>query len=175
MRDTDKRPTTNTLNTRSRWQYCRQEQTEMMPSIWQGVWQCSKLNHFKDVCRGARGSVVNTTERETVHEQEPCIGMVNINSFSFNSNHSAIMAILKTPSNKATIVVPYKVDMGSDRNIMPFNIFTKLFPRTTADKLAATKDVTNLWTYNCATITQLGRCKVQIENNEKKPKNTFSL
>ena len=26
--------------------------------------------------------------------------------------------------------MPYKVDMGSDGNIMPFNIFTKLFPST---------------------------------------------
>ena len=81
----------------------------------------------KEVCRGAKGSLVNTIEKETTHKQEPCIKMVNINLVSFNSNHSVIIANLKTSSNKATIVVPYKVDMGSDGNIMPFNIFTKLF------------------------------------------------
>ena len=92
-----------------------------------------------------------------------CLKTVNINSVSFNSNHSTIIANLKTLSNKATIVVLYKVDMGSDGNIMPFNIFTKLFPSTTADQLVATKDATKLRTCNYRTITQLGRCKIEIE------------
>ena len=71
-------------------------------------------------------------------------------------------------------MVTCKVDMGSDGNIMPFNIFTKLFPSTTMDQLVATKDVTKLRTYNCTTISQLGRCKVDTENNDK-CKNAFSL
>ena len=50
--------------------------------------------------------------------------MVNINSVNFNSYHFTTTANLKTSSNKAAIMVPYKVDMGSDGNIMPFNIFT---------------------------------------------------
>ena len=56
---------------------------------------------------------------------------------------------------------------------MPFNIFTKLFPSTTMDDLAATKDATKLRTYNYTTITQLGRCKVEIENNDKFKKCIF--
>ena len=60
-----------------------------------------------------------------------------------------------------------KIDMGSDWNIIPFIIFTKLFPSTTTDQLVATKDATKLRTYNCGTITQLTRCKVEIENNNK--------
>ena len=99
--------------------------------------------------------------------------MININSISFNSNHSAIIANLKTSSNKATIVVSYKVGMGSDGNIESFNIFTKLFPSATADQLAATKDAPKLRTYNYTTITQLGRCKVEIENNTKCEKYIF--
>ena len=96
--------------------------------------------------------MVNTIEKETVHRQEPCIEMVNIHSVSFNSNHSAIIANLKTSSNKATIVVPYKVHIGSDGNIMPFNIFTELFHSATANQLVATKDATKLRTCNCTTI-----------------------
>ena len=64
--------------------------------------------------------------------------------------------------------------MGSDRNIMPFNIFTKVFPSKTTDQLMATKDATKLRTYKHTTIAQLGRCKVEIENNDK-CKNAFSL
>ena len=36
-------------------------------------------------------------------------------------------------------MVPYKVDMGSDGNIMPFNKVTKLFPSATMDQLVAKK------------------------------------
>ena len=98
--------------------------------------------------------------------------MVNISLVNFNSNHLAIMANLKT-SNKAAVMVLCKVDMGSDGTIMPFNIFTKLFHSTTMDQLVATKDATKQWACNHTTITQLGRCKVEIENNDSCKK--FSL
>ena len=108
--------------------------------------------------------MVNTIEEEAVHKQEPGIEMVNINSVNCNSSDSTIIANLKTSSNKAAIMVPYKVGMGSDGNIMTFNIFTKLFPSATTDQLAATKDPTKMRKYNHTTTTQLGRCKVEIEN-----------
>ena len=50
---------------------------------------------------------------------------------------------------------------------MPFNVFKKLFPYTTEDRLVATKDTTMLRTYTSTTITQLGRCGMVIENNNK--------
>ena len=56
-------------------------------------------------------------------------------------------------------MVPYKVDMGSDGNIMPFHVFTKLFPSATMDQHVATKNATKLRIYNLTTITQLGRYK----------------
>ena len=58
--------------------------------------------------------------------------------------------------------------------MMPFNKFTKLFTSATADQLVTIKDATKLQTYNYTTITQLGRCKIEIENNNK-CKNAFSL
>ena len=36
--------------------------------------------------------------------------------------------------------MPYKVDTGSDGNIMSFNIYKKLFPKATMELLAATRD-----------------------------------
>ena len=117
--------------------------------------------------------MVHTIEHETVHEQELCIEMVNIKSVSFISNHSTIIANLKSSSNKATMAVPYKVDMGTVGKIIPFNVFTKLFPSTTTDQLVATRNVTKLRTYN-HTIKQLGGCKVEIENSNK-CKKAFSL
>ena len=58
--------------------------------------------------------------------------------------------------------------MGSHGNIMPFHIYKTLFPSTTVDQLAATKDVkVKLNTCNHTTITQLSRCYVKMENNNK--------
>ena len=38
-------------------------------------------------------------------------------------------------------MVPYKVDTGSDGNIMPLDIYKKLFPEITNEQLVATKTV----------------------------------
>ena len=52
-------------------------------------------------------------ENKAAQEQESGIKKVNINSVRFNSNDSAILANLKTSSNKVIIMVPYKVVMGT--------------------------------------------------------------
>ena len=92
---------------------------------------------------------------------------------NFYSNHSTIIANLKTTSNKAAIIVPYKVDVVSDGIIMSFNIFPNFYPSLTMEQLVATKDVTKLRTYN-HTITQLDRCKVELKIMTN-VKNAFSL
>ena len=53
------------------------------------------------------------------------INSINKNSIIFNSKCSVITENLCTSSSQATLVVPYKVDSGSDGNIMPFHIFFK--------------------------------------------------
>ena len=70
--------------------------------------------------------MVNVVEKEDIHGQESGIKIVNINLISLNSNHSVILAKLKTLSKQATMMVPYKVDMGCDGNIMTFNIFKNI-------------------------------------------------
>ena len=119
------------------------------------------------VWRGSQTSAVKAVEKEDIQEQESCIKMVNINLTSFNSNHSVILAKQKTSSKQATMMVPYKVDMGCDGNIMPFDIFKKIFPKTSEDRLVAMEDTTMLRTYNSTTIEQLGTCDVVIEHNNK--------
>ena len=58
-------------------------------------------------------------------------------------------------------MVSYKVAMGSDGSIMPFNIYNTFFPSEEVNKLAATKDAKiKLKAYN-HTKTYLGRCKIK--------------
>ena len=67
--------------------------------------------------------------------------------------------------------MPYKIDTGSDSNIMPQHIFKKLLPGVTNVQLAETinKHIM-LKSYNKTTITQIGTCKVIIKhkNNRKR-------
>ena len=54
-------------------------------------------------------------------------------------------------------MVPYKVDKGSDGNIMPLHIYKKLFPNITNDQLVVTKkNNIQLKMYNKTAVTQLG-------------------
>ena len=69
-------------------------QTEIMPGIWQE--KCSKMNHFKEVCRSYKNTSVHNMEHEDDQEQETDIEMVTFNPVNFNSNCSVIIANLKT-------------------------------------------------------------------------------
>ena len=131
---------------------------------------CYKISHFRRVCRSKRTRAVNEVEHETAQGsiEEGSIDSVNINSINFNKNHLVITANLKTSANKSSIIVPYKVDTGSDGNIIPLHIYKKLFPRVANEQLMAAKTINEqLTTYNRTTITQLGMCTVKIEYNEK--------
>ena len=55
------------------------------------------------------------------------------------------------------IIVPYKIDTGSDDNIMPAHVFRRLFPKVTNEQLAIFKNKHILLKmYNKTTITKLG-------------------
>ena len=78
-------------------------------------------------------------------------------------------ANLKTSVGKNSISVPYKIDLGSDGNIMPLHIFKKLFSGVTNEQLAETINKCILIkTYNKTTITQLGTFKVMIEHKNNR-------
>ena len=46
-----------------------------------------------------------------------------------------ITAKLETHTGDNKITIPYKIDTGSDGNLMPWYIFKKLFPRVKEAKL----------------------------------------
>ena len=66
------------------------------------------------------------------------------------------------------VIIPYKIDTGSDSNIMSWYIFKKLFPRVTESQLAKTiKSQIKLKINNKIFITQLGMCMVTINYKKK--------
>ena len=85
---------------------------------------------------------MNEVEQEAAQDsaEENSIDSVNINSIHFNKMCSVITANLKTSRGINNVIVPYKVDTGSDGNIRPLHIYKNLFPKLTSEQLAATKD-----------------------------------
>ena len=54
---------------------------------------------------------------------------VSINSLQFNKNCFVITAKLKTTAGQNNIIVPYKIDTGSDGNIMLEHMFKYVFQK----------------------------------------------
>ena len=85
---------------------------------------------------------MNEVEQETVQDNagETSIDSVSINSIQFNKNCFVITANQKTSAGQNNIRVPYKIDMGSDGNIMPLRVYKRLFPKITNEQLVTTKN-----------------------------------
>ena len=66
--------------------------------------------------------------------------------------------------DKTTVEISYKIDTGSEGNIMQLYIFKKLFRNMSEEQLKGSiKGNINLKTYNGIHITQLGTCTVSIK------------
>ena len=70
--------------------------------------------------------------------REDEIEMVSINSVYMNKNWLMLTAKLEMCTGDNKITIPYKIDTGSDGNIMHWYIFKKLFPRVTEAELEKT-------------------------------------
>ena len=55
-----------------------------------------------------------------------------------NKNLSMLTAKLDMYIDNNNVIIPYKIETGSDGNIMPWYIFKKFFPRVTESQLAKT-------------------------------------
>ena len=83
-----------------------------------------------------RNHAVHEVEIEAAQEPiEEEIETVSINSIYLNKNQSLITAHLKTQVRETATGIPYKIDTGSEGNIMPLHIFKKLFKNTPVEQL----------------------------------------
>ena len=98
--------------------------------------RCGKKGHFKMVCRSRRGHAVHEVGIEMAQEpEEEGIETVSINSIYLNKNRSLITAHLERQVGKTTLQVPYKIDTGSEGNLMPLYIFKRLFKNMPEEQL----------------------------------------
>ena len=90
---------------------------------------CGKINHFREVCRSRRKTAVYNIEQVTdqCDIEEDHIDMAKINSIIFISKCCAIAGNLKMLLNQVGVVISYKVDTGSNGNIMPLYLYKNYF------------------------------------------------
>ena len=84
---------------------------------------CGKMGHFK-VCQSRRERTGNELEVKEVQEiNEGELETVSIDSVHLNKNQSLITVKLEMQAGRNTPEIPYKIDTGSEGNIMPLFIF----------------------------------------------------
>ena len=126
---------------------------------------CSKTGHFRKVCSSKRKCVVHEVEIEMGPDsQGEDIEIISVNSLYLNRKWSLITAHLETQAGKNALEIPYKIDTGSEANLMPLYIFRKLFKNMSKEQLKRSVEGNKkLKTYNGMHITQLGMCTVHIK------------
>ena len=76
---------------------------------------------------------MNEVEQEAAQDsaEENSIDSVNINSIHFNKDYFVITANIKMSAGINNVIVPYKVDTGSDGTSCPCTYTKRLFPKIT--------------------------------------------
>ena len=110
-----------------RWpcRYCGGSHTpRQCPAYGKMCAACSKIRNFRKVCRSKRNHVVHEVEIDMEPEsQGEDTEIVSINSLYVNQKWSRIMAKLEMQAGKTVLEIPYKIDNGSEGNIMLLYIF----------------------------------------------------
>ena len=164
--------------THQRWpcRYCRGSHApRQYPDYGKMCAACSKTGHFRKVCRSKRNCMVHEVEIDVEPEsQGEDTEIVSINSLYVNRKLSSIMSKLEMQVGKTALEIPYKIDTGSEGNIMLLYIFLKLFASISGDQLKrSVKGNIKLKTYKGMHIMQLGTCVVQIKFKNIKKRCTF--
>ena len=136
---------------------------------------CGKTEHFRKVCRSKRSHAVHEVETDMEPgSQGENTEVVSINSLYINRTRSLIMAKLERQAGKTVLEIPYKIDTGSEGNIMLLYIFQKLFANMSNEQLKrSVKGNIRLKMYNGTHIMQLGMCAVQIKFKNIKKRCVF--
>ena len=130
---------------------------------------CSKVGHFKKVCQSRKDHTVCEVEVE-VSQEDNEIEEVSLNLVYLNNKQLLITADLEMQVIKNTVKIPYKIDTGSEGNLMPLYIFKKLCGHWSMEQLKRSiENNIKLKTYNGMQIEQLVMCMAIIKfKNSKK-------
>ena len=99
------------------------------------------MGPFKKVCQSRKDCVVHKVEVE-VSQEDDKIEEVSINLVYLNNKQLIITANLEMQVSKNTVKILYKIDTGSEANLMPWYIFRKLCGRQSMEQLKRSIKIT---------------------------------
>ena len=122
---------------------------ETIPGAWEDMHRIQQDWPFPIVCRSRRTRAMNKVEQEAVqNDARENIELVNINSIQFNKNQYVLTASSKMSTGQSNIMVLYKIDTGSNGNILSLHVYKQLFPSIKNDQLATAQNKFLLRTYS---------------------------
>lgn len=128
----------------------KKHENNKCPAYGQSCYKCNKLNHFASACR-------NKFVREITCDDQYVHG-VTVNTV-LNNNDGCWFQNLKVEN----MAIRFKLDSGSEVNIIPLNIFKKFNKKF---KLAVSS--INLEAYGGFQIKPIGSVQLRIENKKEK-------
>ena len=119
------RQSLNAILNRQPYRYCsRIHVPQQCPAYGKMCTGCRRTGQYKKVCRSKRDHAVHKLQVEMVQDsQDEEIETVSINLIYLNKNRSLITVHLEMQVGKNTVEILYKIDTGSEGNIMPLYIF----------------------------------------------------
>ena len=91
-----------------------------------------------------------------------------------NNKQSLITADLEMQVSENTVKIPYKIDTGSEGNLVPLYLYKRLYGHRSIELLKRSiKNNIKLKTYNGMQIKQLGMCTAIIKFKNFKKKCVF--
>ena len=100
-KDSPRSSTQTKMPTKQSCTYCGgSHSSRQCPAYGKKCTECSKIGHFRWMCRNRRARAMNEMEQETAQDsaEENSIDSVDINSINFNKNCSIITSELKIVS-----------------------------------------------------------------------------
>ena len=123
------------------------------PALGKKCYQCGRLNHFSHMCRSKKVATVHHSEDEEESEEAKYVGGITKRGKDDGSEYFTTLIM-----NGAQ--VKFKVDTGSQVNILPWDTFKQLHnkPRLNTVK-------TNLVSYSGDKLTVVGTCQLRCKNS----------
>ncbi|KAG1673308.1 hypothetical protein GQR58_015635 [Nymphon striatum] len=131
--------------------------------------KCNRWNHFANMCpSNIRVNAIDTQtcEGEYEFESEPSFMIDSVHSDNFESVDQAFAQILiKHMSNNREKSINFKLDTGSQINIMPLSIYTQMGLHV--DMLVPPDRM--IYAYGNHSLKSIGCCKLQCAYKNRKP------
>ena len=113
--------------------------------------------------KGKKFHEVNETKNNDMDDLANQVQSLFYHDVHFNNINTRMHTELGCEMSQSKSKQVFKVDMGTDGNLMPITMFMRLYPKISLETLSKTIDKgSTLFAYNNTPIKQYGICSVKV-------------